>query len=108
MDSRNLTPGISEDDVRKSYLKCQRAVRLLQNPDFISWKADVEAGKERQIRKLIGGGEGGDKKRGMIVAIEKLYSELEIQASQLEALGEKLKAYESRKSEPVDRRSWLR
>jgi hypothetical protein len=104
----NDTPGITEDDVRKTYLKCQRAVRLLQNPDFKSWRKDVEDGKERQIRKLISQGEGGDRKRGMIVAIEKLYSELEILASQIEELGQRLQTYEQRKSDPVDQRSWLR
>ncbi len=102
------TPGVSEEDIRKTYLKCQRAVRLLQNPDFKSWREDVELGKDRQIRKLISQSEGGDRKRGMIVAIEKLYSELETLASELEGLGQRLKTYEQRKSEPVDQRSWLR
>jgi hypothetical protein len=73
-----VTPGVTEEDVLKTYVKCQRAQRLLQNEDFIAWKKDVEAGKERMIRKLISQGEGGDRKRGMIVAIEKLYSEKEI------------------------------
>ncbi len=101
-------PSISEDDVRKTWMKAQRAVRLLQNEDFLAWKKDVEAGKDRLIRKLISQGEGGDRKRGMIVGIEKLYSELEMLASQLGELGRKLETYEQRKSEPVVRRSWLR
>ncbi len=110
MASLDLTkpPGISEEDVRKTYLKAQRAVRLLQNEDFLAWKKDVEVGKAKLIRKLISQGEGGDRKRGMIVAVEKLYSELEILASQLSELAGKLETYEQRKSDPVDRRSWFR
>jgi hypothetical protein len=99
---------VSEEQVRNTYLKAVRAARLLQNPDFQAWRKDVEAGKERQIRKLIGSGEGGDRKRGMIVAVEKLYSELEILAGEVDQLGSKLESYERIRTQPADQRSWLR
>lgn len=101
-------PQVSEEGVRESYAKCQRALRLLQSKDFIQWRSDVEKGKERHIRRLIGKteSEGADRLRGIITAIEKLYSELETQASQIEQLAARLETYEQRK--PVDQRNWIR
>ncbi len=102
-------PGVTEEGVRQSYLKCQRAVRLLGDKDFITWRADVERGIETQIRKLVSSGDNGDRKRGIIVGLERLFSELEIQAKALEGLAAKLETYEQhRKSERADQQAWLR
>ena len=103
------TPGVTKEQVQLSYEKCQRAVRLLQNRDFITWKADVEAGLQRMIRKLIANTDNSDRKRGMIVGIERLYSELDLQAKGLESLAGKLEEYERRdSSKHDDQRNWLR
>ena len=102
------SPKITEDQVRETLHRCQRAARLLQSKDFITWRADIEKGKERQIRRLIANSDTGDRARGMIIAVEKLYSELEIQASQIEEMARRLETYEQRNNQPVDRRSWLR
>ena len=102
-----LSSALTTEDISKSYRKCQRAARLLANADFLSWWADVEEGKKRQIRHLISNGEAGDKKRGIILAIERLYSELLTQADSLEEVGRRLEEHEQRK-QPVDRNPWLR
>ena len=103
------TPGITEEQVRQSYEKCQRAVRLLQDRDFITWRADVEAGVQRQIRKLISNSDNSDRKRGMIVGLERLYSELDVQAKALEGLAAQLENYAKRNSiKHDDQRNWLR
>ena len=99
---------VTEEQVRETLHKCQRAARLLQNKDFITWRADVERGKERQVRRLIANSDVGDRARGMILAVEKLYSELETQASQIEEMARRLETYEQRNIQPVDRRNWLR
>ena len=102
------TPKVTEDQVRETLHKCQRAARLLQNKDFITWRADIEIGIQRQIERLIGNSDGADRKRGIIQGVRKLYSELEIQASQIEEMTRRLETYEQRNTQPVDRRSWLR
>lgn len=104
----NDTPGVTEEAVKESYLKCQRAVRLLNDRDFITWRKDALEGVERQIRKLVSSSTNEDRKRGMILGIERLFSELEVQAKALEGLAAKLETYEQRNSERADQRSWIR
>lgn len=102
------TPGVTEDQVRESYERCQRAVRLLQSRDFITWRNDVEKGIQLQIRKLVSNSDNSDRKRGMIVGLERMFSELDLQAKALEGLAHKLEDYERNSIKHDDQHTWLR
>ena len=103
--------GPSKDEVQASFLRCQRAVRLVQDPDFVAWRKDVEVGKERIIRQLIGrtlSEAEANKKRGIILGVERLFAELDIQATCLEEASRKLEEYERTRTEPVAPKWWAR
>ena len=103
--------GPSEDTIKEALQRSQRAVRLLQDPDFVSWRKDVEVAKERHIRQLIGRTEDertAQKRRGIIVGVEGLFAALEIQAAGLEEAGRRLEEYEQRRTEPVAPKWWSR
>ena len=96
--------GPSEADVRESYVRAMRAVRLLANEDFVAWRQVIEGDKAKLVRALIERTESEQdtaRKRGMIVAIEKLFAGLEIQAGNLEEASRRLEEYDRAKSEPV-------
>ena len=104
--------GPSEEDVRGVYQRCQRAVRLLQSEDFVEWRKAVETGIERQIQYLVKRTESeaeANRRRGTIIAVEKLFAELEAQASGLEDASKRLEDYErARTEDPVDQPWWQR
>ena len=101
-------PSVSPDVLREALKRAQRAVRLLQSEDFLSWRRDVAVGVERNIDQLVERTYDvaeANKKRGMIVGLKRLFSELDFQAAGLEEASRRLEEHE-REREPVDRRSW--
>ena len=81
-----------------------RSIALLQDPNFIAWRKQVEAGIAKQIRKLVE--KDDEKKRGMIQGVERLFSELELKASSLERIRLQLEEHEQRDKQPVVRDIW--
>ena len=101
---------LNMEQLRSALARSQRAARLLVDPDFVSWRRQLEADKAQLVAKLVRRRESdqdADIKRGKILAVEEIFAGLEIQAQNLEEISRRIEDAEKREHEPVDQSDWL-
>ena len=97
-----------KEQLEEALKRAGRAARLLGDEDFRAWRKDCLDGAARHTDQLVNRNLSeaeANKKRGMIIAIGKLFAELEIQAAGLEETRQRLEEHD-RESIPVDHRRW--